>query len=104
MLLFLKDNIIKTYKDPLNQRDLIRKENIEKTGIYAWYNNLNGKFYIGSGDLLYLRISDYYQKWYMESRKSLYIVRALSKYGMDNFTLFILEYTNKDKLIECEQK
>jgi len=27
MLLFLSDNIIKTYKDPLNQRELIRKEN-----------------------------------------------------------------------------
>jgi group I intron endonuclease len=68
------------------------------------YNNLNGKFYIGSGSSLYLRISDYFQKWYMESRSNLYIVRALSKDGLGNFTLYILEYTNKDKLIECEQK
>jgi hypothetical protein len=35
MLLFLSDYSIKFYKDPLNQRDLIRKEIIEKTGIYG---------------------------------------------------------------------
>ena len=69
---------------------------------FMWWNqcnNLNGKIYIGSGDSLYLRISDYYPNWYMESRNNLYIVRALSKYGMGNFTLYILKYTNKDKLI-----
>lgn len=98
------NKIEKIYKDPLHQRKLKHKENIEKIGVYAWYNNINGKFYIGSGDPLYLRISDYYQKWYMESRSNLYIIRALSKYGIGNFTLYILEYTNGDQLIECEQK
>lgn len=52
---------IKIYTDPLNQRDLIRKDNNGKIGIYAWVNKINSKFYIGSGDSLYLRISDYYQ-------------------------------------------
>ena len=40
----------------------------------------------------------------MESRSNLYIIRALSKYGIGNFTLYILDYTNGDQLIECEQK
>jgi hypothetical protein len=94
----------KFYKDPLNQRRLIYKDNNSKIGIYAWYNNINGKVYVGSGDPLYTRLSDYYQKWYLESKSNLYIVRALSKYGMVNFSLFILEYSSSGNLLECEQK
>lgn len=94
----------KFYKDPLNQRRLIYKDNNSKIGIYAWYNNINGKVYVGSGDPLYTRLSDYYQKWYLESKSNLYIVRALSKYGMVNFSLFILEYSSSSNLLECEQK
>jgi len=45
----------------------------------------------------------------MESRSNLYIVRALSKYGMSNFSLYILEYTpgggggggGEENLITC---
>jgi group I intron endonuclease len=95
---------IKIYEDPLNQRDLIREENNEKIGIYCWINKKTEKFYIGSGDPLYLRISDYYQSWYYLSHSNLYIVRALFKYGMSNFSLVILEYCKSDDLIKCEQK
>lgn len=51
-----------------------------------------------------MRLSDYYQKWYLASRNNLYIVRALNKYTMTNFSLYILEYTTSDNLIVCEQK
>jgi len=90
----------------LGQRDLIHKDNNGKIGVYAWINNINGKFYIGSGDPLYVRLSDYYQNWYLNSRSSLYIVRALSapKHGMFNFTLAILEFTDEISIISCEQK
>jgi len=43
---------------------------------------------------LYLRLSDYYQNWYLLSRDNLSIVRALSKYGMVRFYLVILNYTD----------
>lgn len=95
---------IKIYKDPTNQRDLIREDNNRKVGIYSWVNNINGKFYIGSGNSLYLRLSDYYQKWYLKSRTNLYIVRSLSKYKMSNFTLVILKYTNSKNVISCERE
>jgi len=72
--------------------------------VYAWVNMVNGKFYIGSGDCLYLRLSDYYQNWYLLSRTSLYICRGLAKYGMSSFRLLILEYTNSENVISCEQK
>jgi len=97
-------NYAKFYKDPINQRNLIYKENIEKVGVYCWFNNLNSKIYVGSGNPLYNRISDYYQKWYLESKSNLIIVKALKKYAMENFTLFILEYSNHEDLLKCEQK
>jgi len=98
------EHAIKIYIDPLNQRDLIRKDNNDKVGIYCWTNNINEKFYIGRGDPLYLRISDYYQDWYYYTCTNLYIVRALAKYGMENFSLVILEYTNSENLTLCEKK
>lgn len=81
---------IKVYSDPLNNRDLIYKDNKNQTGVYAWINNTNGKFFIGSGDPLYVRLSDYYQDWFLSTRIRLYIVRAIVKYGLNEFTLVIL--------------
>ena len=53
-----------------------------------------------------MRLSDYYLDWYYIARASTYIVRVISKYGLANFTLVILEYTTKrsEDLIRCEQK
>lgn len=98
------NNIVKSYYDPSNQRNEIRKDNNGKIGVYAWVNKINNKIYVGSGDPLYTRLSDYYQKWYLISRDNLYIIRALNKYTMANFSLHILEYTNSENLISCEQK
>ena len=69
---------------------MIRSENKGKIGIYAWVNTLNNKFYIGSGNPLYLRLSDYYQNWYLLSQDNFSIVRALSLYGIVRFYLVIL--------------
>jgi group I intron endonuclease len=38
------------------------------------------------------------------ARTNLYVVRALSKHGLSNFSLVILEYTSSEDLIACEQK
>lgn len=97
-------NFAKFYNDPANQRIQIREDNNGKIGVYAWVNNINKKVYVGSGDPLYTRLSDYYQSWYLISRSNLYIVRAFNKYTMANFSLYILEYTNSDNIILCEQK
>lgn len=69
-----------------------------------WVNKINNKIYVGSGSSLYKRITDYYQPWYLKSRTSLYILRAILKYGLINFSLVILEHTDRDNLIKCEQK
>ena len=80
---------VKLYENPYDQRDIIRKDNSSKAGVYGWVNNINGKYYIASVDPLYLRLSDYYQKWYLIKRINLPIVRAFIKYGLNNFSLVI---------------
>jgi len=93
----------KFYSDPVNQRNKIRSENNGKIGVYAWVNKINNKVYVGSGNPLYTRLSDYYQSWYLSSRTNLYVIKAFNKYTMANFSLYILEYTNSESLIACEQ-
>lgn len=73
-------------------------------GVYLWENKLNNKLYVGSGDPLYLRLSDYYQTWYLTSRNNLPIIRGLNKYKMINFSLHILEYTTSENVIKSEQR
>lgn len=79
-------------------------DNKGKTGVYAWENKTSKKLYIGSGNPLYTRISDYYQTWYLKEKTNLYIVRSLNKYTMNEFNLHILEYSDSDNVILCEQK
>lgn len=95
---------ISTYKDPKNSYELIRKDNKNKVGVYCWFNLVNGKFYIGSSNHLHLRLSHYYKNSYYSARSNTLIVRALSRYGMENFSWIILEYTTPDNVINCEQK
>ena len=52
---------LNVYKDPLNEQIILRSENKGKIGIYAWVNTFYNKFYIGSGNPIYLKLSDYYK-------------------------------------------
>lgn len=98
------DYALKIYTQPKDQRAQICKDNKSKTGIYAWVNKINNKVYVGSGSLLHLRISNYYQQSNYKARPNVYILRALIKHGMVNFSLVILAYTDTDSLLSCEQK
>ena len=75
-----------------------------KSGIYAFINNINGNIYIGSSVCLYNRLRDYNQPRYLKIKSHFPIVRALNKYGSENFTIVILEITDSENLIRREQK
>ena len=64
----------------------------------------NGRSYVGSSENISKRISWYYSfnRINKLASKSL-ICRALLKYGYSRFRLDILEYYNKEKVIEREQ-
>lgn len=83
-------------------KDEILKDNRDRSGVYRWVNNLNGKTYVGSGVNLAKRLGSYYNKNVL-NRNPRPIQNALLKYGHINFTLEILEYCPKTKLLEREQ-
>lgn len=71
--------------------------------MYAFINNLNGDFYIGSAVNLYNRLLDYHQVWYLNDKSGTIIVKAIQKYGMENFTIVILEITTPEQAVKAEQ-
>lgn len=70
-------------------------------GIYLWVNQNNGHFYVGSTLNFYSRISSYF---YLTGAYGI-ILKALTKYGFDSFTLvlFFLPDATKDIVLHLEQ-
>nr|YP_010833284.1 GIY-YIG endonuclease [Agaricus bitorquis]WFG54031.1 GIY-YIG endonuclease [Agaricus bitorquis] len=73
-----------------------------KSGIYCWINKLNLKFYIGSGNKLNIRINSYFNPSTL-IKNNRAINSGILKYGLINFMLVILEFTEPVELIEREQ-
>lgn len=67
---------------------LKNKEIYEIPCIYLWKNLCNGKVYIGQTQNFYCRMRQYAR---FESNRKRTIVKALAKYGFDNFDISILE-------------
>ena len=93
---------IKFYLDSKECKNSIYIENKDIAGIYLWYNNLNGKYYVGSANNLTRRLSIYYSVVYLNNANNA-IHRAILKHKHKNFSLYILEHCSPDKLIEREQ-
>ncbi len=94
------------YNNADTQKIEIFRDNKGKSGVYRWINNINGDTYVGSAIDLNKRLYQYYSlklmELYLQKRKS-YIFSAIIKYGYSNFTLEIIEYCDKLKVIEREQ-
>jgi len=93
----LKNKSMFIYINPLDNLDKIRKDTKGFSGIYLWYNKINGKIYIGSGTDLYRRIKNYFQPVYQ--KRSYPIFNAINKYGLNSFILIILEIIGKSSLV-----
>jgi group I intron endonuclease len=100
-------NIIKNYFNPIEDRNYKRifNDNNNKSGIYMLTNKINNKCYIGSAVDLNKRIFRYFQKSYLSKNEKLLIVKAINKYGINNFCISILEYTTSlvSDLLQREQ-
>jgi group I intron endonuclease len=69
----------------------ISQENKFKSGIYLIYNNINGKYYIGSA--ITNRINSRFRNHCLHGTGGSKIVqKSIKKHGLENFTFFILEY------------
>lgn len=76
-------------------------DNKDLAGIYYWYNNINGKAYVGSVDNLWRRLSEYYYLSRLLNLNNL-INRAILKYGHYNISLVILETLGPSKKVSNE--
>ena len=93
----IKELCIRWYDNPLIERNRISMDNTGKTGIYILISKSTNRVYIGSAVNLSNRLNDYFQESYLKNRKNTFIVRELNKYGMENFSIGILEYTSSIK-------
>lgn len=80
--------------------DLIRG----KTGIYLFINKVNKKRYIGKAKNLQDRLRDYTNKNSLDkATSSSMFVRALLKFGADNFSFSVIEHCPTEMLNKREQ-
>jgi group I intron endonuclease len=71
------------------------KDQKNKTGVYILVNLVNGHNYVGSSVNLAGRMRNYLNNAFLIEKKNsnMPIVKALLKYGQDNFAVLIVEYT-----------
>ena len=71
----------------------IFKEQKDKSGVYCLINKNNGHSYVGSSINLASRMKNYLNSAFLKSRQNnnMPIVKALLKYGQENFSVLILE-------------
>lgn len=102
---FLKDPI-RIYQPNLD-RNLIGKENKNRTIIYQWYNLINNSIYVGSAWNGSMRLLSYWTPSVL--KRNLPIYNSIVKYGHNNFCLVILEdlgltgSTSKITMLQREQ-
>jgi len=95
---------VKVYLNPDKEKELIIRDNKDRTGIYRWVNLDSGKSYIGSSANLSTRFKQYFNYNHLSyPKRNLRIYKALLKYGYSGFRLEILEYCYLEILLEREQ-
>jgi group I intron endonuclease len=95
---------VKVYLNPDKEKELIIRDNKDRTGVYRWVNLDSGKSYIGSSSNLSARFKQYFNYNHISyPKRNLRIYKALLKYGYSGFRLEILEYCYLEILLEREQ-
>lgn len=61
------------------------------SGVYLWYNKVNGSFYVGSSGDLQTRLLDYNKPSYINSDKNIKVLNYFKKYPIIYWDLLILE-------------
>jgi len=100
------NNFVIYFKDLKESKRKIYKELKNKSGVYLFINDVTNDLYVGSSINLSKRMVSHF--YYANSDKigTTILIRAMKKYGLNNFSLGILEFCEKDA-IECvklEQK
>lgn len=83
---------------------MINEKNLpHATGIYKITNLVNGKVYIGQSKDIYNRYNSKHKYAYKQNKVSHYhLYQAFQKYGLNNFSIEVVELCQKEKLNERE--
>jgi group I intron endonuclease len=84
--------------------ELLHKSRIKISGVYKIVNNINGKFYIGSSNHLYIRYSTHVKELNRNNHSNQKLQNSWNKYGESNFSFLVLEYCRSEEIFEKEQK
>lgn len=78
----------------------------KKAGVYVFINNINNKIYVGSSVNLTSRMANYYYYYNSDKLSKIFIIRAMKKYGLENFSLGIMVFCDKNPktCLDLEQK
>jgi group I intron endonuclease len=88
----LNYNVKFIYYNLLINKSKIYKDIKNKAEVYCLVNNINGNTYIGSSINLYKRIVEYYSRTCSTKLTNSIIIKALKKYGLNNFSLIIFDF------------
>ena len=95
---------INIYNNFKQDRDLLLKQEKDKSGVYCLINNINKHVYIGSSIHLANRMKNYLNTSFLKNKQysNMPIIKALLKYDKHNFSLWILEYLDIKYLTQRE--
>jgi group I intron endonuclease len=88
-----------------SKRD-IYKSLRNKSGVYLFINKKTNDLYVGSSVNLSRRLGIHFYNANSSKETNVIITRAMRKYGLENFSLAVLEFCNKDltTCVKLEQK
>jgi hypothetical protein len=94
------------FHDMKEEKGYIYRELRKKSGVYMLINKINQKIYIGSSLNLTRRMASYYYYTNSEKSSKMLIIRAMKKYGLESFSIGILEFCKQDSKVclNLEQK
>lgn len=90
------DEFVLFFDDVLNNKKNIYRELKNKSGVYIFINNITNDLYVGSSINLSKRMVSYYYYTNSDKLSKSIIIRAMKKYGLENFSLGIKEFCEKD--------
>lgn len=89
------EEFILLFKNVKEDKKKIYKELRNKAGVYVFINNITKELYVGSSINLTKRMVNYYYHINSDKNSKSVIIKAIKKYGLENFSLGIKEF--------CEQ-
>lgn len=100
------EEFILFFENVKDNKKNIYKELRKKAGVYVFINNKTNELYVGSSINLTKRMVSYYYYYNSDKPSQIVIIRAMKKYGLENFSLGIKEFcaSNPKICIDLEQK